>query len=132
MSELQDLMKKTFGMKRWAVVGAHEDPARYGYKLFRVLKDRGYNVAPVHPRLKEIDGDTVYTKLAEIPEPPEVVDMVVNPDRGIRVMEEIRDLGIKYVWMQPGTRSDEIRQFADENGITLIEDCVLTRIDRFI
>lgn len=56
--------------------------------------------------------------------------MVVNPTIGIKVMEEIAALGIKYVWLQPGTRSDEIREFAASNGIEIIEDCVLHRIDR--
>lgn len=127
---MDDLIRKTFAMKKWAVVGASDDPARYGYKIWRVLRDREYTAFPVHPRHKEIDGEPVYKSLADLPEVPEVVDMVVNPATGIRVMEDIRDLGIRYVWMQPGTRSDEIRDFARENGIELIEDCVLVRIDR--
>lgn len=125
--EKKELMDLTLGMKSWAVVGAHDDPARYGYKILRVLLDRGFTAYAIHPRLTQIDGVRVYKKLSELPEVPQVVDMVVNPDTGIKVMEEIRDLGIKYVWMQPGTRSDAIREFAKEHGIHLIEDCVLIR-----
>lgn len=123
----KELISLTLGMKTWAVVGAHEDPARYGYKILRVLLDRGFTTYAIHPRLTQIDGVRVYKKLSDLPEVPEVVDMVVNPDTGIKVMEEIRDLGIKYVWMQPGTRSDAIRDFAKEHDIHLIEDCVLIR-----
>ncbi len=126
----QELIEKTFGMKTWAVVGAHDDPGRYGYKLFRILKDRGYEVYPIHPRLKEIDGEVVYKSISDLPKKPEVIDMVVNPEIGIKVFDEIKAAGIEYVWMQPGTRSDEIREFARDNDIHLIEDCVLVRIDR--
>ena len=125
-----DPIRHTLSLKNWAVVGASDDPARYGYKIWRVLRDRGYVAAPIHPRHKEIDGEPVYRSLRDLPSVPDVVDMVVNPATGIRVMEDIRDLGIRHVWMQPGTRSDEIRAFAEAHGITLIEDCVLVRIDR--
>lgn len=127
---MNDRIRETLRMKTWAVVGAHHDPARYGYRIFRVLMDRGYRVYPIHPQLKEIDGVEVYKSLQDLPETPDVVDMVVNPNKGIKVMEDIRDKGIRYVWMQPGTRSQEIRDFAGENGIELIEDCVLVRVDR--
>lgn len=121
-------IEKTLAMKKWAVVGARQDQSTYGYKIWWLLKDRGYTVSPVNPKGGDIDGETVYTSIADLPETPEVVDMVVNPQAGLKVMEEIAARGIKYVWMQPGTRSDAIRAFAAEKGIELIEDCVLIRL----
>lgn len=117
-------------MKKWAVVGASDDPGRYGYKIFRVLRDAGHTVYPIHPTLADIDGVACHARLSDLPEVPEVVDMVVNPRVGIKVFEEIAALGIRYVWLQPGTRSDEIREFARQHDITLVEDCVLVRIGR--
>lgn len=127
---MSDIIRMALAMKKWAVVGATEDPARYGYRIWRVLRDRGYTAWPVHPGLKEIDGEPVYPGIASLPETPDIVDMVVNPSIGIGVMEEVHRAGISHVWLQPGTRSDEIRRFAQEHGITLIEDCVLVRLDR--
>lgn len=124
------LMAETLRMKSWAVVGANDAPARYGYRIFRVLRDAGHDVFPIHPTLAEIDGVKCHARLSDLPTAPEVVDMVVNPRVGLKVFEEIRALGIRYVWMQPGTRSDEIRAFAQQHGIELIEDCVLVRIGR--
>lgn len=124
------LIRSTLALKKWAVVGATDDPAKFGYRIWRVLKDRGYQTAAVNPSLAEIEGEPVYKSILDIPEKPEVVDMVVNPRTGLRVMHEIAQAGIKYVWMQPGTRSQEIRDFAEANGIELIEDCVLIQVDR--
>lgn len=123
-----ELIRKTLELKRWAVVGATDDPAKYGYKIFHLLRAEGYTVFPIHPTLKEIDGVAVYASIRELPEAPDVVDMVVNPRIGLKVMEEIGERGIKYVWLQPGARSDEIRDYAAGNGISLIEDCVLVRL----
>lgn len=124
-----ELIKQTLGMKKWAVVGANDDPGKYGYRIYKVLEDRGYTVFPVNPRLKEIEGQKVYASVLDLPEKPDVVDMVINPRTGLKVMAEIAQAGIKYVWMQPGTRSEEIRAFAEEHGVELIEDCVLIRVD---
>lgn len=123
----KDLIEKTLAMKKWAVVGANDDPAKFGHIIYETLKQRGYTVYPVNSRMETINGEKCYAHFADLPETPEVVDMVVNPRTGLKIMEEIRDAGIKYVWMQPGTRSDEIREFAKANGIELIEDCVLVR-----
>jgi predicted CoA-binding protein len=124
------LMRETLAMKTWAVVGASDDPAKFGHRIFKVLRDFGHEVYPIHPTLEEIDGVKCYARLSDLPVVPEVIDMVVNPRIGRRVFDEIAALGVRYVWMQPGTRSDEIRAFAKEKSITLIEDCVLVRIGR--
>ena len=129
---MSETLKQVFQKKKWAVVGATNDPARYGYKIFHVLRDRGFDVYPVHPDLEEIDGVDVYRTLEELPEKPDIAVMVVNPQHGIKVMEDVRENNISPIWMQPGTRSDEIREYAREHGIELVEDCVLTRIDRYV
>jgi predicted CoA-binding protein len=125
---MDERMAKAIALKTWAVVGATDDPGKYGYKLARVLKDAGRTVYPIHPTLSAIDEMAVYPSLKSLPAVPDIIDMVVNPRIGIGVMREAAELGIKTVWLQPGTRSDEIRAFAEEHGIELIEDCVLVRI----
>ncbi len=127
-SAKDDLISRTLAMKKWAVVGANNDPERFGYKLYRTLVDHGYDVVPVNPSLEEVQGTRCHASIADIPEPPEVVDMVVNPRVGIGVMKEIAQAGIRYVWLQPGTRSDEIRGFAREHEIELVEDCVMAQL----
>ena len=119
-----NLKKKTMELKNWAVVGATTKKNRYGYKIVKKLKQNGYNVFPVNPKFEEVDELKCYDDLSSIEAQIDVVDMVVNPKKGIKVMEEINKLGIKYVWLQPGTRSQEIRDFAAENDIEILEDCI--------
>jgi len=123
----QEIVDKTVQMPKWAVVGASDKPERYSYKIIEKLKERGYTVYPVSPKLKdqELLGFKVYGSLSDIEDKVDVVDMVVNPKIGIKTMEEISEKGIEYVWLQPGAESDEIHAYAKEKGIEAIDACIL-------
>lgn len=119
-----NLKEETIKMKNWAVVGATNKRRKFGYKIYQRLKENGYNVYPVNPNLDNINGDRCYDNLDEIDDRIDVVDLVVNPEIGIKIMEEIKKNNIKYVWLQPGARSAEIRRFARENDIDYINGCI--------
>lgn len=123
-----DLIKKTINLKNWAVVGATTKKDRFGYKIVAKLNKNDYNVFPVNPKFEKVNGLKTYDNLTAIKTKIDVVDMVVNPKQGIKIMKEINKLGIKYVWLQPGTRSQEIRDFAAENDINLIENCIYAKL----
>lgn len=118
---MEEMMKK----KVWAVVGANTDPEKYGYKIYRKMKENGYRVYPVNPMYEEIEGDKCYPNLSSLPEAPEAIDMVVSPKRGIPIVEEAARLGIKNICLQPGTVSDELLKLAEEKGIRTVQACVL-------
>ncbi|MFW6030529.1 MAG: CoA-binding protein [Halanaerobiales bacterium] len=118
------IKEKTMEMKKWAVVGATIKEDRFGYKIVKRLKDRGYQVYPVNPKFDQVAGIDCYNSISDIDDKIDVVDIVVNPKVGIKVMQEIKEKDINYVWLQPGTRSDEIREFAEKEDIQIIEDCI--------
>lgn len=123
MLEEQMLEKKI-----WAVVGANEDPEKYGNRIFRKLLSRGYKVYPVNPKYETIEGVPCYKDLSSIPEKPEVIDMVVSPKRGRPILEEAAQLGIRNIWFQPGTYDDELLEFAKSKGLTYVLACVLVAL----
>ncbi len=124
----EELITRALAGKVWAVAGANADPERYGYKVWRALREHGYTVYPLNPSLGELEGDRCYPSIADVPARPDVLAMVVNPRAGITVMEDAARAGVPCVWLQPGTRSDEIRDFATRHGIELVEDCVLRQL----
>lgn len=119
-----NLKEKTMKLKNWAVVGATTKKNRFGYKIVKKLKENNYNVYPVNDKFDQVAGLKCYADLSSIEEQIDVVDLVVNPKIGIKIMKEITKLNIKYVWLQPGTRSEEIKDFAAQNNIKIIEDCI--------
>ena len=114
--------------KVWAVVGANEDPAKYGNMIFKKLLSRGYRVYPVNPNYESLEGHQCYKDLSSLPEKPEVIDMVVSPKRGKPVLEEAAGLGVENIWFQPGTYDDELLEFAAAKGLTAVQACVLVAL----
>lgn len=115
--------------KVWAVVGANENPDKYGNIIYKKLKGNGYQVYPVNPLREFVDNDTCYKKLASIPKKPEVLEMVVPPQRGMEYIKEALELGIKYVWLQPNTYDDELIAYLEENNFIYLKACVLVLLN---
>ncbi len=115
--------------KVWAVVGANTDQSKYGNMIFRKLLSKGYVVYPVNPNYEEVEGHKCYKDLSSLPERPEVIDMVVSPNRGKAVIEEAARLGIRNIWFQPGSHDDEILQLAEDKGLTAVQACVLVALN---
>lgn len=123
-----DLSLEMLKKKVWAVVGASTDPERFGYKLYMKLKEHGYKVYPVNPGYDEVDGAKCYPSLSDLPEKPDVIDMVVNPRIGRNIVEEAAQLGIEYIWLQPGTHNEEIIKQIKEKDISYVKNCVLVAL----
>ncbi|MGD9048608.1 MAG: CoA-binding protein [Anaerolineae bacterium] len=104
----------------WAVVGASEDRSKFGNRIFRDLRDAGYTVYPVNPKGGELEGAKVYPSLAALPQPPEVIDLVVPPAVTEQVVKEAHALGLTRVWMQPGAESEAAIAFCQEQGIQVV------------
>lgn len=115
-------------MQKWAVVGATDNKDKFGFKIYRKLKDHGYEVYPVNPGVTEILGDKCYASLEELPVKVEVVDFVVNEKIGLTVLQDMVDLGIQTAWLQPGADSKAVIARAQELGITPIQACVLVAL----
>lgn len=111
--------------KIWAVVGANNDPDKYGNKIYKTLKKRGYEVYPVNPKYELVEGAPCYRDLKSLPRIPEVLNMVVAPQFGKHYIEEAAELGIKYVWLQPGTFNDELLDLINIKGLQSIQACIL-------
>ena len=111
-----------------AIVGANDDPGKYGSVIYRDLKAKGYRVFAVNPNRETVDGDPAYSSLADLPEAPSIVNFVVPPHVSLEVLAEARDLGHKLVWMQPGSSSPQVREFIESNEFeSLIDACIMVQ-----
>jgi hypothetical protein len=116
------LIKDLVNRRVWAVVGASQDTSKFGYKVYWSLRNAGYIVYPVNPRGGELEGALVYPTLADLPELPEVVDLVVPPPVTEQVVREAHQLGISRIWMQPGAESQQAIDFCREQGMSVVYD----------
>lgn len=111
-----------------AVVGANDDPGKYGSVIYRDLKSKGYRVYAVNPNRETVDGDVAYPTLADLPIAPTIVNFVVPPDVSLQVLGEAKELGYELVWMQPGSSSPQVREYIEANGFeALIDACIMVQ-----
>lgn len=126
---MQTLIKAMLDKKVWAVVGATDNPAKFGNKIYKKLKAYGYEVYAVNPNYKEVDGDTCFSSLTDVPVKIDCVNVVVGPDKSNRVLNEVKQLGIENIWFQPGTYTPDIIEASEVAGLkTVYMNCVLVEL----
>lgn len=109
-----------------AVVGASDDPGKFGHRIYRDLKGKGYRVYPVNPNRATVDGDRAYPEIVDLPERPHLVNLVVPPDAVAAVLRECLALGLTRIWLQPGAASPELLDFLDAHGFSYVaRSCIM-------
>lgn len=132
MSKIDTLVQDFLAQEKIAVVGV-SDKRETGCNLaYRKFKESGYAVSAVNPRLTSFEGDPCYPDLKSIPENPEAVFILTNPNVSEEVVQQCVDLGIQRVWMhclmgtKPGLAasmtsvSQDAVRMCRENGIEVI------------
>jgi predicted CoA-binding protein len=99
------------------VIGVSDRPEKFGYRIFTDLLAAGYKVTGVNPRGIEVNGQKTFKTLKEVLPRPELVITVVPSAVTERVVDDCRDLGIKEIWMQPGSESESAIKKAKEYDI---------------
>ena len=115
-----------------ALVGASNDPTKYGNKILLDLVKKGYNVAPVNTKEDTIAGIKSYKNILDLKESPSIINFVVPPSIGFQVTKELVENKFDNFWYQPGAESEKISYFLNENNKNFIDDkciMVVTRLN---
>lgn len=109
-----------------AVVGATDNPAKYGYVIYRDLKRKGYVVFPVNPRRETVDGDRAFPSLRALPDKPTIVNIVVPPQTTLEILKVCKELDLDNVWLQPGAESPEALAYLQQHGFNYLANaCIM-------
>src|SRR5437660_8959233 len=91
-------------VKTIAMVGLSEKENRPSYFAFKYLLERGYHMIPVNPGQAghEMLGRKVYARLADIPEPVDMVDIFRASHHAPAIVQEALALEPRpqVIWMQ--------------------------------
>ena len=111
-------------VKTIAMVGVSPKDSRPSYFAFKYLLERGYRMIPVNPGLadKDLLGQKAYARLADIPEPVDMVDIFRASAFVLPIVEEALKMQPRprVVWMQLGIRNDAAAALAEQNGIKVV------------
>lgn len=125
MTDGKNLKEQMLEMKSWVVVGVTANKDKYGYKIWKTLKEHEYTTYGVNPNYDEIEGEKIYHTLKDLPNKVEVLDMVVPANIAMKTLEEAKELGIEYIFFQPGTYNKEVVAKAEELELKyLLDDCI--------
>ena len=111
-------------VKTIAMVGASEKENLPSYFAFKYLLERGYRMIPVNPGHagETMLGQRIYARLADIPEPVDMVDIFRGPQYALAIVREALALKTRphVIWMQLGVRNDEAAALAEANGMKVV------------
>ena len=106
----------------FAVVGLSADPTKSAHSVPAAMAAYGWRVIPVNPHAETLLGEKVYRRLADIPEPVDVVNVFRPAAEAADVVTQAVEIGAKAVWLQLGIVSPEARRIATEAGLLYVED----------
>ncbi|UCH63495.1 MAG: CoA-binding protein [Fidelibacterota bacterium] len=109
-----------------AVVGVSRSGKKFGNMAYRELRDKGYQLFPVHPEAEVLEGDKCYTGLSELPEQTGGVLIIVPPNQTEQVVRDAAAAKIPRVWIQQGAESEEAVRFCEEHDMDVVAgECIL-------
>lgn len=113
-------------MKTIAVVGLSSDASRASNGVSRYMQSHGYRIIPINPNEASVLGEKSYSRLEDVPEKIDLVDIFRrSEDAGQHVDEAIR-LGARGVWLQEGVIDEAAARRALDAGLAVVMDrCLL-------
>jgi uncharacterized protein len=120
-----------------AVLGAKADPDAPAHFVPAYLRERGYRILPVNPRLagRPVFGVPAVATLAELGEPVDVVEVFRRPEYLPGHAEEILAMPSRpaVVWFQLGIRHDGAAERLARAGLRVVQDrCMMPEHRRLL
>ncbi len=124
--ELTNILRKKSSKTRIAVVGASNDPEKYGNIIVKNLKNKGYSLLPVNPKEDRIADLEVTKKASLLKTPVDVLNFVTPPKVTRMVLETLDSKDFPVLWFQDGSFDSEIVAFAESRFDTVIHHaCIM-------
>jgi len=114
--------------KTVAVIGASSNRHKYGNKALRAFVRQGYTVYAINPNESSVEGQPTYATVLDVPGPIDMATVYVQPEVGVRVMDDIAKKRIAEVWLNPGADEPEVVARAEELGLKTIQACSIIGI----
>jgi uncharacterized protein len=111
-----------------AIVGLSDNPQRASYEVACVLRDYGYRIVPVNPRLAVWEGIRAMPdleqacKLLSPDERIDIVDVFRKPEEIGPLVDECIRLKLPAVWLQLGCVDEAAAQRGIDAGLTVVMD----------
>jgi hypothetical protein len=123
--ELRDLLRR---VKSIAVLGIKDGPSDDAFRVPLYLKQQGYRIVPINPKLTSVLGERALGSLAELEGGVDLVDVFRAPQHVPAHAEEILALSPRplAVWLQEGITHAAAAARLEAAGIAVVQDrCIM-------
>jgi predicted CoA-binding protein len=108
-----------------AVVGLSAEWHRPSHFAAKYMQAKGYRVIPVNPRYESILGERCVSRLEDITEPVDIVDVFRRTEDVEPIAESAIAIGAKCLWQQIGVKNFKADAKARAAGLDSVMDhCV--------
>ena len=108
-----------------AVVGHSAKPIRPSYQIAQFLRRQGYQVYPVNPGFKTIEGRPCYASLEQAPRPIDIVNVFRRSEYLPEIVEAAIAIRAKTLWTQLEIVDQTAAQKAINAGLNVIMDACI-------
>ena len=112
--------------KNIAVVGVSRNKRKFGNAIYDTLKERGYNVFPVHPEGVFYNEMKCFRSLEEVPPDVKAAVIATKPKNAEAAVDAAIKYGFEQLWFQQGSDFSKAAAKAREAGINVVTGkCIL-------
>jgi predicted CoA-binding protein len=129
-AEVAELLRDT---RTIAVVGLSDKPHRDSHRVAAYMQRRGYRIIPVNPTVAEVLGEKAYSRLEDVPEEIDLVNVFRRADAVPEVVDSAIAVGAGAVWLQLGIVHDDAASKARAAGLRVVQDqCLMVEHRRLL
>ena len=134
MNDRDKLMMKILReTKSIAIVGISADKNKSSFEVAYSLREFGYRIFPVNPKLTEWLGEKAYPDLLAIPEKVDAINIFRPSDQVMPFVDQAIQIGAKCVWLPLGIINEAAAKKARTAGLDVIMDaCMMIEYGRLI
>jgi predicted CoA-binding protein len=114
-----------FEQKRIALAGVSRDNKKIWQICIQKLTKKGYSIAPINKNTDEIDGVKCYKNFEELTEKFDSALISVKPTETLSAIKSAVNAGIKNIWIQQGSESEDAIKYCQTNIFLLFQMNVL-------
>ncbi|HNR14240.1 MAG TPA: CoA-binding protein [Thermodesulfobacteriota bacterium] len=122
--EPREILKKYNSI---VVYGMSANPEKASHVVPKYLSEHGYQIIPVNPKEEKILGRESYSRLQDVEEQIDIVEVFRPSGEAVSIVEECLERkkkrgDVAVIWLQEGIRNEDARNLAEKNGITFVQD----------
>ena len=113
-------IEKFLEPKNLAIAGVSRNPKKFGYLVYKELREKGYRLYPVNPSASIIDGENCFSTVSDLPAEVKHLLILTPKAETDSVLREAINRGITNIWVQQMSETKETIKIAKDNRVELI------------